>query len=98
MMKKPLINNFDKDKFIQEVKSACSADKPYVLFAHPEDVSVIKQLFPQIENDVCIVPYPGVERGEAKAIKRVILKDWVDIREEFGESVAGEVECEHWLV
>ena len=97
-MKKPSINNFEKDKFIQEVKSACSADKPYVLFAHPEDVSDIKRLFPRIESEVYLAPYHGVERGEARAIKRETLKDWVGTREEFGESVAGEVECERWLV
>lgn len=96
-MKKPLINNFDK-KFIQEVKNACSASKPYVLFARPEDASAIKQLFPRIESDVYIVPYLGVEKGEARAIERKILKDWADSHEEFDELAVDEMECEYWNI
>ena len=51
-------------------------NRPWVIFAHPEDAENIKKAFPQIEEKYLLRVNSFVEKGKVIAVQRKEFEQW----------------------
>ena len=51
-------------------------NRPWVIFARPEDAENIKKAFPQIEEMYLLLVNPFIEKGRVIAVQREEFEQW----------------------
>lgn len=73
-MYKSLGNTISVDAINQVLHKLDLINRPYIVFAHPEDLEAVKASYPEIEDKVVIQPIPFMEKGKAIIAKREDLE------------------------